>query len=274
MAHRQHARLRGPGALTRPISAVIVAQDEEGRLEACVASCRPFAEEILVVDGGSSDGTVATARRLGCEVLENPWPGFGRQRNFGAGHAAHDWVFWIDADEVVGVDLARAIEEWKSSGDDGAAALSVRRVGDFMGQWLEGKAETLVRLYDRRRCQVADVLVHETVQVDAQPVAHLSGTLWHYGFRSLSDHVDRFDRYTTLEAEAALEAGRRFSPWRLLLRPPARFAKELIASRLYRNGLAGLAVCFLWVFYEVMAELKVFELTRRRGGAEHEPERS
>jgi glycosyltransferase involved in cell wall biosynthesis len=204
-------------------------------------------------------------------VLENPWPGFGRQRNFGAEHATHDWLFWIDADEVAGADLARAIERWKDSTEKTPAALSVTRIGDFLGLWLEGKAETLVRLYDRRRCRVADVVVHETVQVDGHDVAHLSGTLWHYGFRSLSDHVTRFDRYTTLEAEAALDRGRRFSLWRLLLRPPARFALELIVRRLYRKGLTGFAVCFLWVFYEVMAELKLLELEWRRRGGEHEP---
>ncbi|HEY1360234.1 MAG TPA: glycosyltransferase family 2 protein [Thermoleophilaceae bacterium] len=250
---------------------MIVAQDEEERLERCVASCRSFADEIVVVDGGSSDGTVETAQRLDCTVLENPWPGFGRQRNFGAEHAAHDWVFWIDADEVVGADLARAIEDWKhSEDDDRTAGLSVRRVGDFMGQWLEGKAGTLVRLYDRRRCRVAEVPVHETVQTDGQPVTELGGTLWHYGFRSLSDHVRRFDRYTTLEAEAALESGRRFSFGRLLLRPPTRFLKELVGSRLYSNGLPGLTVCLLWVYYELMAELKLLELEWRRRGGQHE----
>ena len=80
------------------VSVVIIAKEEVDRLESCVASCQSFADEIVVIDGGSEDGTPGLARSLGCAVYENDWPGYGPQRNFGAEHAANDWIFWIDAD--------------------------------------------------------------------------------------------------------------------------------------------------------------------------------
>jgi glycosyltransferase involved in cell wall biosynthesis len=250
------------------VSAVIIAKNEAERLEPCVRACHAFADEVVVVDGGSSDGTAEVAASLGCTVVENPWPGYGRQRNFGAERAAHDWVFWVDADETVGSDLAGAIQNWKHADTEQHAAFTVTRVGDFMGRWLEGKAERLVRLYDRRRCGVTEVPVHEKVDAGNEPVGHLEGTLWHYGFRSLSDHVVRFDRYTTLEAEAAWERGERFKLWRLLARPPARFGQRLILDGLYRKGVPGLAVCLLWVYYEIMRELKLCELQWRADRAD------
>jgi glycosyltransferase involved in cell wall biosynthesis len=243
----------------RGVSAVIIAQDEAERLESCVDSCRAFADEIVVVDGGSEDGTPELARSLGCVVYENPWPGYGRQRNFGAERAAHDWIFWIDADEVVGADLATSISDWKGGSPDAGHAFAVERVGDFMGRWLFGAAEWLVRLYDRTSCRISEVPVHEEVEGGGEP-ARLSGRLWHHGFRSISDHVVRFDRYTGLEAEKAWQRGRRFSLWRMLWRPPARLLQRFFLQRMYREGVAGLAVCALWAEYEVMRELKLREL--------------
>ncbi len=248
---------------------MIIAKDEAERLERCVAAVRAIADEVLVVDGGSSDGTVELARWLGCRVIENPWPGYGRQRNFGAEQAANDWILFVDADEVVGPDLAEALLAWKAAPPETTAAYSVRRVGDFMGRWLEARAERLVRLYDRRRCRVSDVAVHEVVETNGQPVGELPGTLWHYGFHSVSDHVKRFDRYAALEAEAAWERGRRFSWRRLLLRPPALLVQTLVGQRLYRQGIAGLAACFLLVQREVLRELKLRELEWRDDGSPH-----
>ncbi len=253
-----------------PVSAVIITKDEAERLEACVTSCRAFATEVVVVDGGSSDGTVDLARRLGCAVFENPWPGFGAQRNFGATRAGHDWIFWIDADEVVGGELAAALRLWSDGPDDGPRAFAVERVGDFMGRWLFGASEQLVRLYDRRVCSVTEVAVHEEV-ISPAATGKLGGRLWHFGFRSLSDHAKRFDTYTTLEAEKAWEAGRRYSRLRLLWRPPARLFHTLFRRCMYREGAVGVAVAALWFQYEIMRELKLRERAWRESGRHHEP---
>ena len=245
------------------LSAVIITRNEAERLQRCVSACREIADEIVVVDSGSTDGTLELARELGCAVYENPWPGYGRQRNFAAERAANDWVFWVDADEVVGHELAEALRAWKAKGEGSPVAFELERIGDFMGRWLEGASERLVRLYDRRACVVTDVPVHEAVDTGGKRAGALPGVLWHHGFRSISDHVVRFNNYTTLEAEKAHAQGRRFSVWRLLWRPPARLMQRLFLQGLYKKGLAGLVVCVLWVEYEIMRELKLGELEWR-----------
>jgi glycosyltransferase involved in cell wall biosynthesis len=254
------------------LSAVIITRNEAARLERCVEACRAFADEVVVVDSGSDDGTVELARSLGCSVHENPWPGFGRQRNVAAGLARHDWILWVDADEVVGAGLAEALRGWKRTAAAEPVAFRVERIGDFMGRWLERASQRHLRLYDRRLCRVTDVPVHEEVDPGGARVGDLPGVLWHHGFRSISDHVERFDRYTTLEAQKAHAAGRSFSAWRLLWRPPARLLQRLVLQRLYRKGVAGLAVCALWVHYELMRELKLRELEWRAAGAPEERE--
>jgi glycosyltransferase involved in cell wall biosynthesis len=252
------------------ISVAIIAKDEAERLRACVTSCRPFADEVVVVDAGSTDGTVNLAGELGCVVVESEWRGYGPQRNVAAEAASHDWIFWIDADEVVGPDLARSLVEWKDGGEAGPAAMSVERVGDFLGRWVTGAAEWMVRLYDRRACRISDDVVHERVLGCENP-GRLVGRLWHYGFRSLSDHTVRFDRYTTLEAEKAWDQGVRFSWLRLLWRPPARFLHVLVRRRMYREGAAGVAIAFDWLHYDAMRELKLREREWAEKGRRHDP---
>jgi glycosyltransferase involved in cell wall biosynthesis len=242
---------------------VIITKDEAERIAGCIESVASVSDETLVVDSGSSDETVAIAERLGCRVLVNPWPGYGPQRNFGAGHATHDWILWLDADERVGDDLGRSLAEWKERSSAGAVAFRVRRIGDFMGRWLPEAGEWQVRLYDRGRCGILERLVHERVDPHGGAVATLEGTLWHPGFRSLHDHVDRFNRATSLDARATAQEGRRFSLSRLLARPPLRFAQRYLLQRLYRHGVAGLTVALLWAYYEAQHELKLYELEWR-----------
>lgn len=252
------------------ISVAIIAKDEVDKLRACVESCGVFADEVVVVDSGSTDGTQALARELGCVVVESEWKGYGPQRNVAAASAAHDWIFWIDADEVVSDELGTSLVAWKGGTGEGPSAFEVERVGDFLGRWVPGAAERMTRLYDRRVCRVSDDVVHERV-IGCESPGEVSGRLWHYGFRSLSDHTVRFDRYTTLEAEKAWEAGMRFSWTRLLWRPPARFLHVLFRRRMYREGAAGFAIAFLWLHYDAMRELKLREREWKGRGRPHDP---
>lgn len=252
-----------PKAGRRSVSTVIIAQDEAERIAACVEAAKPFSDEIVVMDGGSRDETASVARSLGCRVIESPWPGYARQRNLGANAAAHDWIFWVDADERVGRVLAGEINRWKERSEEPHEAIAVKRVGDLMGIWLRDRPESQIRLYNRRHWGVREVPVHESVvSTDGRGhVRELPGTLWHHGFRSIHDHVERFNRYTTLDAELAISSGRRFSPWRLVVRPPARFVQRLVVQRGFRIGVRGLVDALLWSYYEIMVELKVLEST-------------
>ena len=246
--------MTGPG---NAITTVLITQNEADRIERCVEACRLFSAEILVVDGGSDDDTVATAERLGCRVLENPWPGYAAQRAFGARYATHDWIFWIDADEVVDPQLAAGLREFADGPPSPHAGASMLRVNQFMGRWLTRGAEVKLRLYHRDRCSVTPVLVHEAVACDG-PVMRLPGVIWHFGSRSLREATADLNRYTSLEAERAA-AGRRPQAWRFLVRPLLRFVQRYVGFRAYRLGWAGLVYAAHWAHWELLREAKVLE---------------
>src|SRR5207249_7818308 len=132
---RQPARMSQSDSVPA-VSVVIIAQDEEPRIARSIESCRSFSDEILVVDGGSRDRTPEVARELGCRLVKNPWPGYVKQRNFGASAAANNWIFVLDADEVIGEDLQASLLNWKSTPPTDASAYTVLRIGDFLGRWL------------------------------------------------------------------------------------------------------------------------------------------
>ncbi len=245
----------------RNISTVIIAQNEEKCIANAIKSCLAFADEIVVVDGGSHDTTVQIAQDLGCKVYTNTWPGYAKQRNFGADQAVHEWIFFIDADELVGQDLASALLTWKNEPKLEANAFAVNRVGDFLGKWLHSQAEYPVRLYNKKVVRIKDVLVHEAPDIGKERVIKLPGVLWHHGFRTIDDLVIRFNKYTSLDAQKSHLAGKTFSLARLLLKPHAKFLQVYVWQGMYRKGLAGLAVAGLWSYYIFLKEIKLYEIT-------------
>jgi glycosyltransferase involved in cell wall biosynthesis len=243
------------------ISVVIIAQDDEARISNAIKSCQAFADEIVVIDGGSKDASMQVSAQLGCKVFSNPWPGYAKQRIFGAERASFDWIFIIDTDEVVSKELADDIFRQKTHLKDGKAAYSVYRIGDFLGKWLD-RGEHLVRLYNRKYYQIKESLVHEAIDVDSGQVVKLKGVLWHYGFRSIHDHIQRFNKYTDLEAQTVYIQTKPFRITALLFLPPARFLQKYILHGLFKKGVAGFAVSIFWVMYEYQVCFKHYELSQ------------
>lgn len=241
-----------------PISTVIIARNEVGRLERCVRSCLPFSDEVLVVDGGSSDGTRELAVSLGCRVIANEWAGYAPQRNFGADAAANDWIFSIDCDEAADQQLAGALDDMRRSRTGEGPAYSVRRINSFMGAWLTESPEIKVRLYDRRRLAFTGSPVHELVDIPVSDTAVLPGHLWHESYTDLDDATWRLNLYTSLEADTTASS-RKMRAWRLFLRPVLRFGQRYVLQRAFRHGWRGLFLAFHWAYWELLREMKVYE---------------
>lgn len=251
---------KADATMLRPLSVVIIAQNEEECIANAIRSCQSFADEIVVVDSGSQDSTVQIAQDLGCQVYHNPWSGYSKQRNFGADHAKHDWIFFIDADEVVDQPLTIALLEWKKAPTIAANAFSAIRIGDFWDTWLDTRPEHHTRLYNKTVFRIKDVLVHEGPDIKDAPVVKLPGVIWHYGFRDISDLVIRFNRYTDLDAQQAHRTGTRFSLLRLLLKPSAKFVQQYFWYGMFRQGMAGFTLSGLWSFYIFLKEVKLYEI--------------
>jgi glycosyltransferase involved in cell wall biosynthesis len=244
----------------RQISVVIITQDEEVRTANAIRSCLNFADEIVVVDGGSKDRTAQRSQELGCKVYVNPWPGYAKQRILGISKTTYQWVFLLDSDEVVSEELALAIQDWKHTPKLEADIFAVKRVNPFLDHWLDGQAEYMTRLYDKSLFKIANVLVHEGPVAGNARIIRLPGILWHDAWRSIDDLVLRLQKYTSLEARQAYLNGKKFSLARLILRPPARFFQRYVLQRTFKKGIAGFIYAIFWAYWEFLREVKLYEM--------------
>ena len=255
-----------------PLSLVVITRDAAGDIADCIASAQ-FAGDAVVVDSGSRDHTVDAARAAGARVVQRDFIGFGPQKNFAVGQAAHDWVLCLDADERVSPELAASIRALFADGAPQAPAYRVKRRNRFLGRWLahgEGYPDWNVRLFDRRRARWTDDAVHEHVVADG-PVASLSGDLMHASAESIEDYVAKQNRYTTLQAQALHARGERAGLARIALSPLVRFLRYYVVKGGFIDGAAGFAHVSIGAFASFLKYTKLRGLEARRGSAISDP---
>ena len=244
------------------ISTVIIAQNEAHRLAAAIGSASPISDEILVIDGGSQDCTAELAKELGCRVIFNQWPGFAPQRNFGAHNAKYDWVLILDADEILDDVLINELRRLRDVGSPNDLAYACARLSYFWGKPLPNEDKSQVRLYNRNTYKIANKLVHESPDVPKDRVKPVNGNIIHDGSQNLEHHIEKFNRYTSLDAQERILAGRQAVSYpRLIFRPAAVFANLYFRRQLFRLGMTGFVVCFFKLWYELVVEMKIYEKT-------------
>ena len=244
-----------------PLSLVVITRDAAAELAACLASA-PFAAEALVVDSGSRDDTVETARRSGARVIEREWPGFGAQKQFAVGAAANDWVLCLDADERVSPQLAASIKQALAA--PSSPVYRMPRRNRFLGRWLahgEGYPDWSPRLFNRLNARWSEDLVHEKVLYAVTP-GTLRGDLMHDSFDDISTYLERQNRYTTLAARQAYELGRSAGVLHLCLSPAVRFLKFYILRLGFLDGVPGLLHISIGCMNSYMKYAKLIELRK------------
>ena len=246
-----------------PLSAVIITLNAGHCLEPCLQSVR-FADEVLIVDAGSIDDTLAIAARYGARVVTEVWRGFGRQKQFAVELARHDWVLCVDADERVSPELAKNIEA--ELDQPRFSVYRVARCNRFLGRWLrhgEGYPDWNLRLFDRRHAQWAPVPVHEHV-VTERMVGTLAGDLLHESQDTLGSYLDKQNRYTSLQAHKLFEEGARVGVMRLTLSPVLRFVKFYFFRAGFRDGVAGFIHIAIGCFNSFVKYAKLLDLRRTK----------
>ena len=247
-----------------PVSACIVAMNEEDRLGACLDSL-DWCDELVVVDSHSSDQTRELAAARGARVIERDWPGHVAQKEFAVRAARHDWVFCIDADERVSSELRAAIEAERARGFAGAAGYEVSRVSSYLGRWIRHGTwypDWKLRLFDRRVGGWAGRDPHDHAQVSGV-VRRLGGELRHDPYRSLDEHLRTIDRYTSIMAEEMRGEGRRARFRDVILRPPARFLVFYFLRRGFLDGWRGLLLAYLAAHYVRLKYAKLWVAARQ-----------
>jgi glycosyltransferase involved in cell wall biosynthesis len=245
-------------ATRQPLSVAIITLNAAAQLEACLRSVR-FADEIVVIDSGSNDGTQALAECHGARVIQQDWLGFGPQKQFAVDQASHDWVLCLDADERVTPQLQASIENALNS--PSTAAFRFPRKNRFLGRYLthgEGYPDWSLRLFDRRQARWSADAVHEKVETQSR-IGELPGDLLHDSAESLAAYLTKQNRYTTLAADMAFATGKRAGFARIVFSPLLRFVKFYFVRQGFRDGLPGLIHIVIGCFNSFVKYSKMLE---------------
>lgn len=226
------------------LSAVIITQDEEANIVRCITSLADVVDEVIVVDSGSSDGTVQLARELGAAVTHRPWTNYSDQKNFANSLAKGGFILSVDADEALSPALREAIIQARRQGLSGAYSLA--RMTNYCGSWIRHGGwypDTKVRLFPKEKARWEGAFVHETLQLDGDvAVAPLKGDLLHYSYGSISDHIRQVDLFTTIGAQGLFERGKRPGAVKLFLSPVAKFIGDYLFRGGFLDGWQGFVI--------------------------------
>lgn len=240
-----------------PLSVVITAFDSAATLDRCLGSVA-WADEIVLLDSGSTDDTLAIARQHGARVHSQPFAGYSAQKQAAIELASHDWVLLLDSDESVPPGAEPAIRAALASPSHAAYQLW-RREWVFWRWQAEGtRLNHYVRLFDRRRARMSGHSVHESVQVVGL-VGVLDVTLDHYGEPDIAGRVGKANRYSTLQVADLAGRGVRGLGWRMVLYPAVAFLRYYALRGHWRAGWAGFIAARIHAFYAFIKYAKLHE---------------
>ena len=249
------------------VSAIVICLNEERKIGRCLASLG-WVDELVVVDGGSKDQTVAIARSHGATVHTNAWPGFSAQKTFALARATGDWVVSLDADEELEPGLVQEIQAALGSCPPDVDGLVMPRKTRYLGRWIthgEWYPDEKLRVFRRARAACTNDAVHERFTVSGRTL-RLSGHILHYSHDDVAHHVRKADRYAGLVAATRRRAGARFSLARLLSDPLRRAVRGYVWRRGFLDGTQGLIICALTAMYVFLIHAKLYELELSRDG--------
>jgi glycosyltransferase involved in cell wall biosynthesis len=224
------------------LSATIITHNESGNVARAIRSLS-CADEIVVIDAESTDGTRDIAAALGARVIGHAWEGFAAQKNFASSQAQHDWILNLDADEELNPTAQAAVINWKRS-EPSAAGYQFARRAQYLGRWILHSGwypDWKLRLFDRRLGSWQGAYVHESV-VASGAIAALPGEILHYPFGSLEEHRSRIEFYTDLAAQEMRERGEHMGFLRRSLGPPWIFLSTYFLKLGILDGYQGLLI--------------------------------
>lgn len=249
------------------ISAFIIALNEADRIERTIESLRGVADEIIVIDSGSNDGTQEAAAKLGAKVIFNSWPGFGMQKRFGEDQCKYNWLLNLDADEVLSKELQDEIKAL-FIGVPTQKAYTMRIAEMLPGSgkpFFSSHGQSPIRLYDKRCGRFSDSPVHDHVHMQSGSVGALKNIVLHYSSRSLSHSLEKINRYSSMQAEDMIKHGRtKLLRVRLVAIFPLAFCKAYFLRGYWRSGTAGFVNSVLYAFSRFVRLAKVEERAESR----------
>ena len=249
------------------LSVIIPCRDEQRNIAACIESVQGLAAEIIVADNGSTDGTLAIARRLGCRIIEREFIGYANFKNWAIPQAGHPWVLILDADERMTPQLADEMRRLLAS-EPTCDAYRMRRSDVFFGHSVRcsGNADHYItRLLRRDVCRYLERRVHEEIDTRNLRVGHLDGRLKHFAAVDFACWAAKQLRYGVLGGEEQFALGKKCGFPYLLAHAPLRFLQLYLLRGGFRDGYAGLVVCMMAAFYTFVKDARLWELNQQAG---------
>jgi glycosyltransferase involved in cell wall biosynthesis len=240
---------------------ITLTKDEERNIVGCLESVA-WADEIIVIDSGSTDRTVELARQFTNDVILLPWRGYGAARNEGLLRAHSGWILWLDADERVTEGLAAEIRAILAADDQGVAGYEIARRAYFCGKWMRHGGwypSRVVRLFRRELARFSETRVHERLVIGGR-VARTRNDLIHYTDPDLDHYFAKFNSYTSLAARDMFDAGRGFAAGDLVFRPLFQFIKMYLLRLGFLDGVHGFVLCAASSAYVFAKYAKLWDL--------------
>jgi glycosyltransferase involved in cell wall biosynthesis len=247
--------------MSHQITVLIPCKNESEQLAACIGSAQDLADEVLVADSGSTDGSLEIARALGARVVEREYRTYGDFQNWAIPQAAHPWVLVLDSDERVTPALAAEIRSVLAEpGHDG---YSIPRRNHFLGHpihfgpWMH---DHCLRLFRRDVVRYVGNTDHAHAKLRSGSVGVLRNHLIHYTCTSYEQYLPKLQRYAATQARLWHQQGRRTNIAQMLFRGPFRFLQGYVGRFGFLDGVAGLQVCALIAYLSYLKHARLWEL--------------
>lgn len=248
--------------MSQKISVAIITKNEEQNIERCLKSVQ-WADEIVVLDNGSTDRTPEICRQYATKVISQPeWLGFGPLKQLAVNSATHDWILSIDSDEEVSQGLKSEIR--KISQQPAYRGYRIKRQSFYLGQPIRfcgWQRDYPLRLFDRRYGNFNDNIVHESVRLNG-PIATIEQPILHYTYPTIRSHIERMNRYTELGLIKLMSQHRSSSLFGAVARGVVKFIKMYFLQQGFRDGRIGFVLCYNSAFGVYLKYLKLWESQR------------
>jgi glycosyltransferase involved in cell wall biosynthesis len=252
--------------MREPLSVVVITWNNAATLERCLAAV-DWAEEIVVLDSGSTDATVEIAAQHGARIATHPFDDYGPQKQRAIDSASHDWILNLDADEVLSPGTRKIIEAALVSPDVSGFRLPRRERMFWSVQHRRSWRNGHLRLFDRRRARMNNVPVHAAVEVDGPVRTLKDADFVNDGDADIAARVDKINRYSSGMVAHKIARGQRFVGARMVVYPPLFFLRQYLLKRYFLSGWAGFVSSVTGAFYVFLKYAKLYEARRRQRGA-------
>ncbi len=247
------------------LSIVIITYNEEKNIRRCLESVRAFADEIVVVDSLSTDQTKAICSEYAVRFISQAFLGYIEQKNFALDRAGNDYVLCLDADEAVSEQLAASIQKAKLHTD--ADAYQMNRLGNYCGRWIRHGAwypDTKLRLINKKKARWGGTNPHDKIIVEpGAKTSTLKGDILHYTYASIEEHITQMNHFTTIQASAMFNDGKKASWVKLIVNPAAAFISGYFIKLGFLDGKDGLLLARAQAYATLIKYMKLWRLQQK-----------